>query len=83
MDADRAEKFYTEILGARTLKRFDSPNMNRVFMKLGENHVGLFSQEKRPCPGARALLLIHGMPSSFLKMNLNRWRQRSGARVPS
>ncbi len=50
MDADRAEKFYTEVLGARTLKRFDSPNMNRVFMKLGENHVGLFSQGKATLP---------------------------------
>ena len=50
MDADRAEKFYTEVLGARTLKRFDSPNMNRVFMKLGENHVGLFSQGKVTLP---------------------------------
>ena len=27
MDVDRAEKFYTEVLGARTLKWFDSPNM--------------------------------------------------------
>src|SRR5215813_10278586 len=50
MDANRAEKFYSEILGARTLKRFDSPNMNRVFMKLGENHVGLFSQGKTTLP---------------------------------
>jgi catechol-2,3-dioxygenase len=50
MDADRAEKFYSEVLGARTLKRFDSPNMNRVFMKLGENHVGLFSQGKATLP---------------------------------
>jgi catechol-2,3-dioxygenase len=50
MDADRAEKFYSEVLGARTLKRFDSPNMNRVFMKLGENHVGLFSQGKAMLP---------------------------------
>jgi catechol 2,3-dioxygenase-like lactoylglutathione lyase family enzyme len=50
MDADRAEKFYREILGARTLKRFDSPNMNRVFMKLGENHIGLFSQGKTTLP---------------------------------
>src|SRR5262245_18589332 len=50
MDADRAEKFYTDILGARTLKRFDSPNMNHVFMKLGENHIGLFSQGKTTLP---------------------------------
>jgi len=50
MDADRAEKFYTEVLGARTLKRFDSPNMNRVFIKLGENHIGLFSQGETALP---------------------------------
>lgn len=46
MDAERAEKFYTEVLGAKTLKYENSPNMTRVFMKLGENHVGLFSQAK-------------------------------------
>ena len=46
MDAERAEKFYTDVLGARTLKYENSPNMTRVFMKLGENHVGLFSQGK-------------------------------------
>jgi catechol-2,3-dioxygenase len=50
MDADRAEKFYTEVLGARTLKRQDTPNMSRVFMKLGENHVGLFTQGKTTLP---------------------------------
>jgi catechol-2,3-dioxygenase len=50
MDADRGEKFYTEVLGARTLKRQDTPNMSRVFMKLGENHVGLFTQGKTTLP---------------------------------
>src|ERR1043166_1682852 len=50
IDADRAEKFYTDVLGARTLKRQDTPNMSRVFMKLGENHVGLFSQGKTTLP---------------------------------
>jgi catechol 2,3-dioxygenase-like lactoylglutathione lyase family enzyme len=50
MDAERAEKFYTEVLGARTLKYENSPNMTRVFMKLGENHVGLFSQGKVTLP---------------------------------
>jgi catechol 2,3-dioxygenase-like lactoylglutathione lyase family enzyme len=50
MDAERAEKFYTEVLGARTLKYENSPNMTRVFMKLGENHVGLFSQGKATLP---------------------------------
>ena len=50
MDAARAEKFYTEVLGARTLKYENSPDMTRVFMKLGENHVGLFSQGKATLP---------------------------------
>jgi catechol-2,3-dioxygenase len=50
MNPDRAEKFYSEVLGARTLKREDTPNMTRVFMKLGENHVGLFSQGKATLP---------------------------------
>ena len=50
MDPDRAEKFYTEVMGARTLKYENAPNMTRVFMKLGENHVGLFSQGKNQLP---------------------------------
>ncbi|HEV8721615.1 MAG TPA: VOC family protein [Candidatus Binatia bacterium] len=50
MNPDRAEKFYTEVLGARTLKYENAPNMTRVFMKLGENHVGLFSQGKATLP---------------------------------
>lgn len=50
MDANRAEKFYTDVLGARTLKRQDTPNMTRVFMKLGDNHVGLFTQGKTTLP---------------------------------
>lgn len=50
MNPERAEKFYTEVLGARTLKTENSPNMTRIFMKLGENHVGLFSQGKTTLP---------------------------------
>src|SRR5687767_3181348 len=50
MDPDRAEKFYREVLGAKTLKSENSPNMTRIFMKLGENHVGLFSQGKATLP---------------------------------
>jgi catechol 2,3-dioxygenase-like lactoylglutathione lyase family enzyme len=50
MNPERAEKFYSEVLGARTLKYENSPNMTRVFMKLGENHVGLFSQGKTTLP---------------------------------
>jgi catechol 2,3-dioxygenase-like lactoylglutathione lyase family enzyme len=33
MDADRAEKLYRDIRGARTVKRFDSPTRNRVFTR--------------------------------------------------
>ena len=50
MDPDRAEKFYSEVLGAYTLKTQNAPNMTRIFMKLGENHVGLFSQGKATLP---------------------------------
>ena len=50
MQPDRAEKFYTEVMGARTLKSQNEPNMTRIFMKLGENHVGLFSQGKNILP---------------------------------
>ena len=50
MQPDRAEKFYTEVMGARTLKSQIEPNMTRIFMKLGENHVGLFSQGKNVLP---------------------------------
>src|SRR5262245_37930682 len=50
MNPERAEKFYSRVLGARTLKSENSPNMTRIFMKLGENHVGLFSQGKTTLP---------------------------------
>jgi catechol 2,3-dioxygenase-like lactoylglutathione lyase family enzyme len=50
MNPDRGEKFYSEVLGARTLRRDDTPNMTRIFMKLGENHVGLFSQGQVTLP---------------------------------
>ena len=50
MDPVRAEKFYSEVMGAYTLKTQNSPNMTRIFMKLGENHVGLFSQGKTTLP---------------------------------
>jgi catechol 2,3-dioxygenase-like lactoylglutathione lyase family enzyme len=45
MDPDRAEKFYTDVMGARTLKREGDSSVTRIFMKLGENHIGLFSQK--------------------------------------
>ena len=50
MQPNRAEKFYTEVMGARTLKSQNEPNMTRIFMKLGENHIGLFSQGKNVLP---------------------------------
>src|SRR4051812_48901149 len=45
-DPDRAQKFYVEALGARVLKRFADPSVTRVFVKVGQNHIGLFSQNK-------------------------------------
>lgn len=49
MSPDRAEKFYIQVMGARTLKREGDSSVTRIFMKLGENHIGLFSQ-KAPMP---------------------------------
>ncbi len=50
MNPDRAEKFYTEVLGARTLRREGDTSLTRIFMKLGQNHIGLFSQNKAVMP---------------------------------
>ena len=50
MEPERAEKFYTEILGARVLSRVIDPGLTRIFAKVGENHVGLFSQSKAAIP---------------------------------
>ncbi|MGH9895992.1 MAG: VOC family protein, partial [bacterium] len=50
MAPERAEKFYTEILGARVLMKQTDPSMTRIFLKLGENHIGLFSQTKATIP---------------------------------
>ena len=63
MDPARAEKFYSEVLGAYTLKTQNAPNMTRIFMKLGENHVGLFSQGKATLAEARQRQLL---PASFV-----------------
>jgi catechol 2,3-dioxygenase-like lactoylglutathione lyase family enzyme len=59
MDATRAEKFYTDVLGARTLKYENSPGTTRVFMKLGANHVGLFSQGQATLPNRES---VHSFP---------------------
>lgn len=50
MEPERAEKFFTEVMGARTLKSESEPRMTRIFMKLGENHIGLFSQGSNQLP---------------------------------
>lgn len=50
MDPDCAERFYTDVLGARTLKKEGDSSMTRIFMKLGVNHIGLFSQNKAKIP---------------------------------
>ncbi|HWP60615.1 MAG TPA: VOC family protein [Candidatus Acidoferrales bacterium] len=49
-DPDRAERFYSGVLGARTLKREGDASLTRIFMKLGQNHIGLFSQNKAKIP---------------------------------
>ena len=69
MDPVRAEKFYSEVLGARTLKTQNSPNMTRIFMKLGENHVGLFSQGKATLPKRESVELL---PASFFSNSRGR-----------
>lgn len=55
VDAERAERFYTEALGARFLYRRSDPTMTRIFMKVGQNHVGLFSQNKATIPKRNTL----------------------------
>lgn len=50
MDPERAEKFYTEVLGARVLNKVVDPALTRIFAKVGQNHVGLFSQSKAVIP---------------------------------
>lgn len=50
MEPDRAERFYTKILGARVLRRKVDPALTRIFAKVGQNHVGLFSHSKAVIP---------------------------------
>jgi len=50
MDPDRAEKFYVELFGARVLHKMSDEVLTRIFMKIGENHIGLFSQSKATIP---------------------------------
>lgn len=55
MEPERAEKFFTEVMGARTLKSENEPRMTRIFMKLGENHIGLFSQGSNKLPNRQSV----------------------------
>jgi len=58
MNSDRAENFYTEVLGGRVVTkesevRTDSQgswSVKKIFMKMGQNHVGLFTQRKAIIP---------------------------------
>ncbi|HTM08655.1 MAG TPA: VOC family protein [Verrucomicrobiae bacterium] len=54
-DADRAQRFYVEVLGGRVLKRMSDPSVTRIFVKVGQNHIGLFSQNKARMPDAKDL----------------------------
>ena len=55
IDPDRAERFYVEVLGGRTLRRMVDPSVTRIFVKVGQNHVGLFSQNKATIPKPETL----------------------------
>ena len=55
MDPNRAEKFYVEVLGGRTLRKMSDPSVTRIFIKVGQNHVGLFSQNKATIPEPETL----------------------------
>jgi catechol 2,3-dioxygenase-like lactoylglutathione lyase family enzyme len=55
IDPDRAEKFYVEVLGGRTLRKMTDPSVTRIFIKVGQNHIGLFSQSKAVIPEPKTL----------------------------
>ena len=76
MEPERAEKFFTEVMGARTLKSENEPKMTRIFMKLGENHIGLFSQGTISCRNARAPTPIRAIRFKCRKPSTMAWSQR-------
>lgn len=55
MDPERGEQFYREVLGGRVVQRMSDPAVTRIFMKIGENHIGLFSQSRAAIPRPRSL----------------------------
>ncbi|TAJ98711.1 hypothetical protein EPO44_11165 [bacterium] len=55
MNPDRAERFYVEALGGRVLTKMADPSVTRIFMKVGQNHIGLFSQNKATIPKPETL----------------------------
>ena len=74
-DPERAEKFYVGVLGGRTLRKMIDPGVTRIFIKIGQNHIGLFSQSKAVIPEPETLdsfprygLVVSG--SEFDKMVL-------------
>lgn len=50
MNPDRAEEFYTEALGGKVLTKVSQEGFTRIFLKIGQNHIGLFSQTKATIP---------------------------------
>ncbi|HEY3306615.1 MAG TPA: VOC family protein [Candidatus Binatia bacterium] len=55
MQPERAEKFYVEVLGGRVLRKMNDASVNRTFIKVGQNHIGLFSQNKAALPKPETL----------------------------
>jgi catechol 2,3-dioxygenase-like lactoylglutathione lyase family enzyme len=55
IEPDRAERFYADIMGGRVLRKMTDPSVTRIFVKVGQNHVGLFSQTKATIPEPETL----------------------------
>jgi len=55
MQPERAEKFYVEVLGGKVLRNMNDASVNRTFIKIGQNHIGLFSQNKAVLPKPETL----------------------------
>src|ERR1044071_1990647 len=81
---DRAQNFYIEVLGARLLKRMSDPSVTRAFVKLGQNHIGLFSQKNAtmPEPGEIKGFPRHGFVASATDYDkIAKQLRAAGARV--
>src|ERR1051325_3657637 len=77
---DRAQNFYIEVLGARLLKRMSDPSVTRAFVKLGQNHIGLFSQKSAAMPDPGEL---KGFPRHAFVASSAEYEDRKSTRLNS